>query len=487
MRELAVDNFAGGGGASTGIRMALGRDVDIAINHDAAAIAMHKANHPATHHYCEDIFSVSPRKACGGKPVGMAWFSPDCTHFSKARGGKPVEKKIRALAWVVVRWAKEVRPRVIFLENVEEFQTWGPVGEDDQPIKELAGTTFNEFVRQLRALGYAVEWRVLVACDYGAPTSRKRFVLIARCDGQRIVWPEPTHGDPERLEVAGGLLKPWRSAAEITDFSLPCPSIFATREEIWEQYGIRAQRPLSEKTMRRIAQGVIRFVIENPKPFIVPDAISFVTQYHGMKSGNDVRGQSLKAPLLTVDSANRYGLVSAFIHKYYDGGYKGNGSSLDRPLGTVTSWDHNSLCAAYITKLKGQNLGQPMASPLQTVTAGGNHFGQVRAFLLKYYGTGDGCAMSEPMPTITTKDRFGLVMVHGEPYAITDIGLRMYKPRELFDAQGFPEDYVIDRDVDGRPIPQQEQTDKCGNSVCPPLAEALVKANVPEMCEGVAA
>lgn len=487
MGELAVDNFAGGGGASTGIQMALGRDVDIAVNHDPMAIAMHKANHPGTRHFCEDIFSVSPRKACGGQPVGIAWFSPDCTHFSKARGGKPVEKKIRSLAWVVVRWAKEVRPRVIFLENVEEFQTWGPVGEDNQPIKELMGTTFHEFVRQLRALGYAVEWRELVACDYGAPTSRKRFVLIARCDGKRIVWPEPTHGSPDRLEVVSGLLKPWRTAAEITDFSLPCPSIFATREEIWRQYGIRAQRPLSEKTMRRIAQGVVKFIIENQNPFVVPGAASFITQYHGAKAGDGVRGQMLNTPIMTIDSANRYGLVSAFIHKYFDGGYKGCGSALDSPIGTITSRDHNSLCAAYITKLKGQNLGQPMDMPLQTITAGGNHFGQVRAFLLKYYGTGDGSALTEPMPTVTTKDRFGLVMVHGEPYAITDIGLRMYTPKELFRGQGFPEDYIIEKDADGRPMPKREQTDKCGNSVCPPLAKALVEANVPEMCEGVAA
>jgi DNA (cytosine-5)-methyltransferase 1 len=631
MRKLAVDNFAGGGGASTGIRAALGRDVDIAINHDPEAIAMHRANHPGAFHYCEDVWNVDPIQACQGRPVGLAWFSPDCKHFSKAKGGKPVEKKIRGLAWVAVRWAKKVHPDVIMLENVEEFVTWGPVGEDNQPVKEMAGTTFEHFVKQLKKLGYKVEWRELKACDYGAPTIRKRFFLIARCDGLPIDWPKPTHGDPEGLEVRTGLLKPWRTAAEIIDWSLPCPSIFDSRKEIWEKYGLHAQRPLSEKTMQRIARGIVKFVLENPAPFIVamdgwdregrhlpvdkplntilskakqcvvtpevmrvdhtdsfivaigqngfagdgrqypidmplttvvskaehclitpaiikvnhttnqgtykcargqkveeqlqtitakhgyavatpiltkfqqnsigqeitepvdtvmPGAARFgvvapiLSQYHGQKTPDEVRGQQVDEPIMTLDTSNRYAVACAHMQMHYDGGYTGAGSSMEDPLGTVTTKDHNSLCTVHLIKMKGDADGQTVKEPLHTITAQGKHYGEVRAFLVKYYGTGEGSQITEPMHTVTAKDRMGLVMIHGQPYAIVDIGLRMLTPRELFRAQGFPEDYVIEVDADGKPYPKDAQVARCGNSVCPQLAEALVRANVPDMCEG---
>lgn len=400
--ELIVDNFAGGGGASTGIELATGRSVDIAINHDPAAIAMHRANHPTTKHYCENVWDVDPVEACAGCPVGLAWFSPDCKHFSKAKGGKPVEKAIRGLAWVAIRWAKLVRPRVIILENVEEFTTWGPlIGNRPDPTRK--GQTFRRFVHALKRYGYRVEWNELRACDYGAPTIRKRFFLIARCDGLPIVWPEPTHGDPSTLFVASGILHPWRTAAEIIDWTIPCPSIYDRK------------KPLCENTMRRIARGLRKFVLEHPQPYIVDDHIApFLIQYHTEQSGKEVRGQAVDKPLMTADSSNRYGLVTAL--------------------------------------------------------------------LIKYYGQGEGQSLREPLHTITAKDRFGLVIVRGEPYQIIDIGLRMLTPRELFRAQGFPEDYIIDRDADGKHYPKSAQVARCGNAVPPPFAEALVRANLPEMC-----
>ena len=267
--EKIVDSFAGGGGASTGIELATGRVVDIAINHDPDAILMHKTNHPHTTHYQASVWDVDPLEVTHGSPVGLLWASPDCKHFSKAKGGKPVEKKIRGLAWIVLRWAGTVRPRVIILENVEEFQTWGPVRKG-KPVKKLSGQTFHKWLGQLEALGYTVEWRELVAADYGAPTTRKRFFLIARCDGRPIVWPEPTHAPADSPEVKAGLKKPWRSAAEIIDWSLPAPSIFASKEEIRERYGVAAVRPLAKNTMRRVARGVDKFVIKSATPFIVP-------------------------------------------------------------------------------------------------------------------------------------------------------------------------------------------------------------------------
>ena len=547
MDEIFVDNFAGGGGASTGIEEAIGRSVDIAINHDRAAIAMHRANHPSTEHYTEDVWKVDPIKACRGRPVALAWFSPDCKHHSKAKGGKPVSRHIRGLAWVAVKWAKAVRPRVIMLENVEEFQDWGRLDENDRPDPRFKGETFRRFVRKLEHEGYKVEYRLLRACDYGAPTMRRRFFLIARCDGRPIVWPEPTHGEPGSLEVVAGLLKPWVPVADVLDFSLPCPSIFDTSEEIMEKFGIKAVRPLAENTMRRIARGVMKFVIENPRPFIVQvnhsgdgfrgqevtEPLDTITAKHGTgvvepiiapveirnnhgSSGNDVkeplrtittgghhmliapnliqyhseqtenvRGQNIDRPVMTLDASNRYGLVSTFISKYYDGGYKGPGSAAEQPIGTITAIDHNALCAAFVTQFNHNSVGQSPDEPLNTITAGQGHFGDVRAFLVKYYGTGENCSdVGMPAPTITAKDRLGLVTIRGQDYMIVDIGLRMLTPRELFDAQGFPSDYIIDVDADGKPYPKAEQVARCGNAVCPPIPTALVRANLPEYCEG---
>lgn len=543
MNEIVVDNFAGGGGASTGIEIAIGRSVDIAINHDPAAIAMHRANHPATEHYTEDVWKVDPVEACAGRPVALAWFSPDCKHHSKAKGGKPVSKKIRGLAWVAVKWAKAVHPRVIMLENVEEFQDWGRLDEKNRPDPRYKGETFRRFVGQLEKLGYHVEYRLLRACDYGAPTIRKRFFLIARCDGRRIVWPEPTHAAPDSLEVAVGIKKPWVPVADVLDFSLPCPSIFASSKEIMEQYGIRAVRPLSENTMRRIAKGIMKFVVNNPKPFIVSIAqtgfagdgrqysvseplrtvvskaehcvcvpvlmrnnenavgsdarepIGTITtgghhmliapsiiQYHS-EQDDGVRGQTVDKPIMTVDASNRYGMVSAFISKFYGGGNTSPASDVGDPLPTVTAIDHNAVCAAYITQFNNHCDGQVADVPLNTMTAKSNHFGEVRAFLVKYYGSGDNAVSCEkPAPTITVKDRMGLVTVRGQDYKIVDIGLRMLTPRELFDAQGFPSDYIIDVDADGKSYPKSEQVARCGNAVCPPIPTALVRANLPEMC-----
>lgn len=473
--ELLIDNFAGGGGASTGIELATGYSVDIAINHDPQAIRMHKTNHPRTEHYCESVWDIDPVKVCAGRPAGLAWFSPDCKHFSKAKGGKPKDKNIRGLAWVALRWAGLVRPRVIMLENVEEFKTWGPLNRRHHPIKSKKGFTFRKFVSQLEELGYKVEFNELTAADYGAPTIRKRFFMIARCDGKPIVWPKPTHAPRNSIEVKEGLLKPYAGAYTQIDFSLPCPSIFDTAEEIKRKYGIRAVRPLAPKTMERIARGVAKFVLNNAEPFIVQIGQTGFTadrskdireplttivsknehclisptliQYHSETTGKGVRGQSLKEPVMTVDGSNRYGLVTSFLSKFY-----------------------------------GQGTGQDIKEPLHTVTAGDGHFGEVRAFLVKYYGQGIGQDLREPIDTIPTHDRFGLVEIKGTLYQIIDIGLRMLEPRELYGCQGFPADYIIDRDYTGKPYPRSEQVARCGNSVCPPLPAALVKANLPEMC-----
>lgn len=450
--ELIVDNFAGGGGASTGIEDATGCCVDIAINHDPEAIKMHKANHPYTTHYCEDVWQVDPVEACKGHLVGLAWFSPDCKHFSKAKGGKPKDKFIRGLAWVACRWAGMVRPRVIMLENVEEFKTWGPLNRRHHPIRAKQGKTFEKFVSQLTDLGYEVQFRELVAADYGAPTMRKRFFMIARCDGKPIVWPEPTHGPADSAEVKAGLLKPYVGAYTQLDFSLPCPSIFDTSEEIKEKYGIRAVRPLAQKTMDRIARGVKKFVLDNPDPFIIKDEsddikMPILIQYHSETTKDEVRGQGIEDPIMTVDSSNRYGLVTSFISKFYKSG-----------------------------------TGQDAREPLHTITAGDGHFGEVRAFLTKYYGVGVGQSIKEPLDTITSRDRFGLVTVHGTKYQIMDIGLRMLEPKELYGCQGFPEDYIIDRDCDGKAYPRAEQVRRCGNAVCPPIPTALVRANLKELC-----
>ena len=471
--ELIVDNFAGGGGASTGMEMATGYSVDIAINHDPEAIRMHKANHPNTKHYCEDVWQVDPVKACNGHPVGLAWFSPDCKHFSKAKGGKPKDKFIRGLAWVACRWAGLVRPRVIMLENVEEFKTWGPLNRGHHPIKSKQGKTFEKFVQQLNDLGYEVQFKELVAADYGAPTMRKRFFMIARCDGKSIVWPEPTHAPADSEAVKEGLLKPYVGAYTQLDFSLPCPSIFDTSEEIKEKYGIRAVRPLAPKTMERIARGLKKFVLENPEPFIIQ------CNHGGERRANDIRKP---IPTITVDGSNRYGLVTSFLHKYYDGGYKGAGDSVEKPLPTVTAWEHNSIVTANLIQMNNHCDGRDLRDPIPTITAGDGHFGEVRAFLIKYYGHGTGQDIEEPLDTVTSRDRFGLVTIEGVDYQIVDIGLRMLEPKELYGCQGFPEDYIIDHDYTGKTYPRSEQVRRCGNAVCPPLPAALVKANLPEMC-----
>lgn len=542
--ELIVDNFAGGGGASTGIELATGKSVDIAINHDPEAIRMHKANHPNTKHYCEDVWQVDPVKACKGHPVGLAWFSPDCKHFSKAKGGKPKDKFIRGLAWVACRWAGLVRPRVIMLENVEEFKTWGPLNRGHHPIKAKQGKTFGKFVQQLQDLGYEVQFRELVAADYGAPTMRKRFFMIARCDGNPILWPEPTHAPRDSEEVKAGLLKPYVGAYTQIDFSRPCPSIFDTAQEIKEKYGIRAVRPLAPKTMGRIARGLKKFVLDNPEPFIIQcnhggkrrpndirepmptitgkhgygiveptltpymgtnttnhpggnckDLIHTITtgnqqclitptliQYHSETAKGEVRGQTIEDPIMTVDGSNRYGLVTSFLHKYYDGGYKGAGESVENPLPTVTAWDHNSVVTANLIQMNNHCDGRDIIDPLPTITAGDGHFGEVRAFLIKYYGNGSAEDVTEPLDTITSRDRFGLVTIQGVDYQIVDIGLRMLEPRELYGCQGFPDDYIIDHDFEGHTYPRSEQVRRCGNSVCPPLPAAMVRSNLPEFC-----
>lgn len=445
--ELIVDNFAGGGGASTGIEMATGYSVDIAINHDPEAIRMHKTNHPSTKHYCESVWDVDPVKVCGGHPVALAWFSPDCKHFSKAKGGKPKDKNIRGLAWVACRWAGLVRPRVIMLENVEEFKTWGPLNRAHRPIKKKQGVTYRKFVSQLQDLGYEVQTRELVAADYGAPTMRKRFFLIARCDGRPITWPEPTHAPVDSDAVKAGRLKPYAGAYTQIDFSLPCPSILDTSEEIKQKYGIRAVRPLAEKTMRRIARGLKKFVIDNPEPFIVDRKAYTLIQYHSETAVHEVRGQGIREPIMTVDGSNRYGLVAGFLSKFYKSG-----------------------------------TGQDLREPLHTVTTSPGHFGEVRAFLVKYYGQGTGQPVTEPLDTIPTHDRFGLVTIQGVDYQIVDIGLRMLEPKELYGCQGFPDDYIIDHDYSGKSYPRSEQVKRCGNAVCPPIPAAMVRANLPELC-----
>lgn len=556
MKELFVDNFAGGGGASTGIEMAIGRSVDIAINHDPDAIAMHKANHPHTKHYCEDVWQVDPVEACEGKPVALAWFSPDCKHFSRAKGGKPVDKNIRGLAWVAVKWALAVRPRILMLENVPEIRTWCPLGADNKPIKERTGETFRGFILALstglpewhpaykemcealsiepnseeakrlqKGLGYKVQYRTLKSCDYGAPTTRKRFYLIARCDGKRIVWAEPTHAPRDSEAVKQGLKLPYHTAAECIDWSIPAQSIFERK------------KPLAENTMRRIARGIQKFVIDNPEPFIVTvnhsgegfrgqstdEPLGTITakngygvvtptimrnntnnvgasvetplptittgnrnylvaptliQYHSETSKDEVRGQELGEPLMTVDAAPRYALSVAHIMKNYGGGYKGAGSAADAPLGTVTGIDHNSLVTAHIMTMRKNMDGQPVDEPLSTVSCSGAHHAEVQAFLVKYFSTGAAKSVNEPLDTITAKDRFALVTIHGEEYIITDIKMRMLQPRELFNAQGFPEDYIIDCDADGHPYPKTKQVARCGNAVTPQVPAALVKANL---------
>lgn len=553
--RLIVDNFAGGGGASTGIELALGRSPDVAINHDPEALAMHRANHPWTRHYATDVFDIDPRVVVRNRLVGLAWFSPDCTHHSKARGGKPIResgKKSRSLAWVVVRWARHVRPEVIILENVEEFQQWGPL-KDGKPCPARKGKTFKLWVRSLERLGYQVEWRELRACDYGAPTIRKRLFVIARCDGQPIVWPSPTHGKPGSPEVIAGERLPWRTAAEIIDWSLPCPSIFLTPEEA---RAIGCKRPLQPNTLKRIARGLKRYVLDHPNPFIVHcnhggdefrgqgidrpiatvtasrDAMGLVTpiisSYNGSTSTGDSRCQRPDEPLPTQSTENRFGVVAPYaVPRYTErDGQQPRCHGVDQPAATITptangaslvaafmaqhnAGDHNQnttgrpataplstittrgtqqqiVAASFLSHQRTSNVaggdGQ-LDKPVNTLTAGGTHVAQVMAFLQKYYGTGGQDAdIRDPMHTLTAKARMGLVTVHGVDFEIVDIGMRMLSPRELYRAQGFPDSYRIDIEHLGKRLTKQSQVRMCGNSVCLPLAEALVRAN----CEHLA-
>lgn len=579
--EIIVDNFAGGGGASTGIEIATGMAVAIAINHDPAAILMHKTNHPYTEHLQASVWDVDPKTVCRGRPVGLAWFSPDCKHFSKAKGAALVDRKIRGLAWITLRWAAEVRPRVIILENVEEFQTWGPVRKG-KPVKKLAGTTFQRFISQLEALGYTVEFRELVAADFGAPTSRKRFYMIARCDGKPIVWPKPTHSKTGE----DGLPK-WRCAAEIIDWSLPCPSVFASKAEIMERYGLKAVRPLAKNTMRRIIRGVDKFTIRSGKPFIVPTGYGerkgqaprvhdidapvptvvgtgkenlcrpllapvtatntsnsvgatvgepmntvrtgggggqmLVTpflaecnhsggghiapvgaahktitakhtggivapaliQYHTEQT-ESVRASGLRTPINTVDASNRYGLTCANLVEYYTGGRP---LDVREPMHTVTSHDREAVVSAHVVKFKGDNLGHGADEPMQTVTTSAGEFAVCKVHLAKMHG-GDELGywpeiralLNEFCGYTLADDEVLLLEISGTLYYIADIGLRMLSPRELYNAMGFPPDYIIDHDYEGNEYKKSAQVARCGNAVCPPVASALVRANLPEWC-----
>lgn len=659
--EIIVDNFAGGGGASTGIELATGRPVAIAINHDPAAILMHKTNHPYTEHLQASVWDVDPIKVCAGRPVGLAWFSPDCKHFSKAKGAALVDRNIRGLAWIVLRWAGTVRPRVIILENVEEFTTWGPVRKG-KPVKSKQGQTFRKWLSQLVALGYQVEHRELVAADYGAPTTRKRFVLVARCDGQPIVWPERTHAPRDSAEVRQGKLKPWRAAAEIIDWTVPMYSVFETKEEIKARYGVNAIRPLADNTLRRIIRGVDKFTIKGEKPFILSAELIGDYEYHGevyhnptvgrdesgqpfiiptgygeragqaprvhdinaplstvvstckqnlvqpvmqpffaecnhsgdghlakveaplgtitqkctkglvspvlapvtfpnthhsvgspadqpvhtiTSAGNRVlaaanliqyhteqgkenaRVDALTDPLPTVDASNRYAmtvahlteyfgngvpldlreplhtvtshdreaLTSVVIHPVHAGGYNGKGNTPDKPLNTVTSAGGLMLAAHHIVEFKGQDIGQDVTRPLRTITAsagkdrqcGGGTFG-LAACRIETYSDGTNLGRWPEIRALLNRycgykladNEVILLSFNGGWYFISDIQIRMLTPKELYAAMGFPPDYIIARDYTGRPYPKSQQVARCGNAVCPQMAAAVVRANLPE-------
>lgn len=435
MEGLIIDCFAGGGGASVGIEMALGRQVDIAVNHDPEAIRMHAVNHPNTIHLTEDIFRVDLQKYVKGRKVALMWASPDCTSHSKAKGGKPREKGLRILPWAVYKHARKISPEVIIMENVEEIQQWGPLDQNGHPIKERKGEDYRKFITAMKSLGYIFDCRELVAADYGAPTTRKRWYAIFRRDGRDIVFPEQTHFkdcDPQ-----------WKACGDYIDWSDLGRSIFDRK------------KPLAEATMKRIANGIWKYIIDNPFPYIVrnKEAAAFLIQYHGETRSGDSRGQLLTEPIKTIDTSNRYGLVTAFITKFYKSG-----------------------------------TGQTCSEPLHTITTSSGHFGLISGFLIKYYGTGCGQELREPLSTITTKDRFGLVNVlieiDGEQYILKDIFLRMLKPEELKVMQGFPEDYIINRDIKGKPYPIKEQVARIGNSVVPIMAQKLVESNCPYLKVG---
>lgn len=583
--DIYIDSFAGGGGASTGIELATGQPITIAINHDESAIMMHKRNHPLTQHYKEDVWLVDPRQAVNGRHVRLAWFSPDCKHFSRAKGAALVDKRIRGLAWIVLRWAGMVRPDVIMLENVPEFTTWCPVRKG-KPVKKKRGQTYRKWLSQLEDLGYQVESRVLCAADYGAPTIRTRFCLIARCDGEPIRFPKQTHGRPDSEDVKKGLLKPWRAAAEIIDWSLPCYSIFESKDDIKAKYGVRVVRPLKPNTQRRIARGLDKFVLKSAKPFIVPvgygersgqrprvhdieqplstvvsntkqyvcepevtpyvvsnkqnntphsvkEPLPTITtgnrnllltpsliQYHSERSSESVRGQSVDKPLQTVDASNRYGLSAMHLTQYFGGEghyhsveeplatitsmeregvtaaylseWYGNARdtlSVDQPLATITAKDREALMVAHIAHFKGEDKGQSPSEPLMTVTACDGQFAEVTTTVIKYDPTikpnlhfwpDIRALLNEHCGYNLADDELLLMNIGSARYYLADIGLRMLSPRELYDAMGFPHDYIIDTDVNGKPIKRADQVARCGNAVCPPLARAMVQANLPE-------
>lgn len=514
-----VDSFAGGGGASTGIEMATGHPVDIAINHNEAAIMMHRRNHPYTEHYIEDIWKVDPKSAVRGRHVRLAWFSPDCKHFSRAKGSALVDKKIRGLAWVVLKWAHDVKPDVIMLENVPEFVTWGPVRKG-KPIKSRAGETYNKWLQKLKDLGYEIETRKLCAADYGAPTIRTRFHLIARRDGRAIVFPERTHAPRDSEEVKNGKYLPWRAAAEVIDFDLPCPSIFDTKAEIKEKYGLTAQRPLKSNTLQRIARGLDKFVIKSAEPFIVPRGYGekqgqtprvhdineplptqvgtpkhyvcdpIMTPYTvEVNHGGGERIRDLNEPLNTITAKHSLGVaepaLSPFIcqHKFNNGA-----QDVEEPLSTVTAVDHNLLTVAHLAHFKGKDKGQHLLDPLMTITSK-DALAEVRTMLVKYDGKQNLYRWSEVRSLLNTycgydikDDEVLLINILGIWWFISDIGLRMLIPREQYDGMGFPHDYIIDRDVNGNVITRADQVARCGNAVCPAVAEALVRANLPECC-----
>ncbi|WP_299933738.1 DNA cytosine methyltransferase [uncultured Pelagimonas sp.] len=467
---LIVDSFAGGGGASTGIAQALGREPDFAINHCETALSMHEANHPGTEHLITSVYAVDPRDLVKrGQKVGLLWASPDCTHFSRARGSKPVSKNIRDLAWVCVHWierlGRDLAPDVILLENVEEFRTW----ED-----------FDAWCAAFRKAGYVQEFRVLSACDYGAPTIRKRLFMVARRDGKPCVWPKPTHGDPKSEAVQTGKLKPWVSAGSCIDWSIPMPSIFDTTAHIKETMGVHAQRPLADNTMARIAKGIKRYVLDAKEPYFVS---------HAQQGG---RSRSASAPMHTLCAspkdqnqivATKLEAISGFMAQH-NGGVVGR--DLSAPLSTITTrGTQQQIVAAHMMNMRGSGGrgARSLHDPAATVTAQGNHAALVAAFMVKYYGTSVAAPMSDPLHTLTAKARFGLVTVDidGETYAITDICMRLLTPREQFRAQGFPDSYQIDRGHDGRKLTKTEQTRMCGNSVSPAIAKALAEANCPDL------
>ena len=431
VKDLIIDCFAGGGGASVGIEMALGRPVDIAINHDPDAILMHKTNHPDTLHLTEDIFKVNLQEYVQGEHVALMWASPDCTHFSKAKGCKPLKQEIRMLPMAIVNHAKVVQPDVIIMENVEEIRQWGPLNKKCRPIPKKKGKLYQKFMKKMYAAGYTkIETKELVAADYGAPTTRKRWYAVFRRDGKPIQWPMQTH----RKDWTG--FQRWKACGDYIDWSDLGSSIFERK------------RPLAEATQKRIANGIKKYIIDTEFPYIVRDgkALAYIIQYHGETRAGDSRGQLLTEPIKTIDTSNRYGLVTAFVTKYYKTG-----------------------------------IGQGCDEPLHTITTSPGHFGFVSAFLIKYYGGGCGQSINRPLDTITTKDRFGLVNVildiKGEKYIISDIFLRMLKPEELKLMQGFPEDYIINRDYNWKNYPIAKQVARIGNSVVPTMAQKLVEAN----------